>query len=557
MNRIVGILAMPPRRGLAWLGLVAVLAAIVGVLELAAGASAQQDSQVATATRGTLTVTVGGVGRMTEASPTVKVYPRAGGQIAQLLATPGQHVVAGQTLAVLDDGGVASAASRQAQSDVATARLELLQKRVTRSADRGAARSDVARSRADLETLLGGSRTQRGRALALAEDNVRLAEKQLERTLAPASAADVAAARAELKRAQADLATLLKPAVSPAPEVLAAAKQAVVVAQQNLAQAKVTGTPAEISAAQLELYRAQAELAQLQRPAPAPLPEEVAAAEAAVASANAKLSKLLQAPNPADVQAARVEVERTKSELRQLRAGPSSVTRGSALQAILSARAKLTQTKSPVDLALARQNVTAAQLRLESARLAERLLVVRAPTAGTVTSVLVAPGATVDPTTVIATVDALDQLVVTVDLSEFDVAQVQRGQTAVIEVDALGGEPYDGSVMFVAPTATDTGGVVTFPVVVGIDDAPQVLRPGMNVSVRIIAARHRNVVQVPLEAVSRDDEDRPFVTILDDSGQEHVQRVKLGIANAERVEIVNGLRAGQNVVLAQQAPEEE
>jgi HlyD family secretion protein len=210
-----------------------------------------------------------------------------------------------------------------------------------------------------------------------------------------------------------------------------------------------------------------------------------------------------------------------------------------------------------VDVDLARQNVTAARLRLESARSAEGLLVVRAPTAGTVTSVAVAPGATVDPTTVIATVDALDRLVVTVDLSEFDVAQVRPGQKAVIEVDALGGEPFGGAVLFVAPTATDTGGVVTFPVLVGMNDAPQVLKPGMNVSVRIIAARHRNVVQVPLEAVSRDDEDRPYVTTVDDSGQQRIRRVKLGIANAERVEIVSGLRAGENVVLAQQAPEEE
>jgi multidrug efflux pump subunit AcrA (membrane-fusion protein) len=79
----------------------------------------------------------------------------------------------------------------------------------------------------------------------------------------------------------------------------------------------------------------------------------------------------------------------------------------------------------------------------------------------------------------------------------------------------------------------------------------------MNVSVRIIAARHRNVVQVPLEAVLRDDEDRPFVTTVDATGQRRIRRVKLGLANADRVEIVKGLRAGQNVVLAQQAPEEE
>ena len=104
--------------------------------------------------------------------------------------------------------------------------------------------------------------------------------------------------------------------------------------------------------------------------------------------------------------------------------------------------------------------------------------------------------------------------------------------------------------LFAALTGTDNAGVVTFPTRVGLTRSAG-LKPGMNVSVRIIVAERRNVVAVPLEAVSRDDEDRPFVTVEPGSGRTSIRRVKLGLANNKNVEIVKGLRAGERVVLAE------
>jgi HlyD family secretion protein len=145
---------------------------------------------------------------------------------------------------------------------------------------------------------------------------------------------------------------------------------------------------------------------------------------------------------------------------------------------------------------------------------------------------------------------------VNVDLSEFDVAQVRPGLKAVVSVDALGGRRFPGRVLFAALTGTNAGGVVTFPVRVGIAHA-RGLRPGMNVSVRIIVARHRNVVQVPVEAVSRDEEDRAVVTLIDVNGETAPRTVTLGLASNKNVEIVKGLRVGDKVVLPQSQAQEE
>jgi multidrug efflux pump subunit AcrA (membrane-fusion protein) len=79
----------------------------------------------------------------------------------------------------------------------------------------------------------------------------------------------------------------------------------------------------------------------------------------------------------------------------------------------------------------------------------------------------------------------------------------------------------------------------------------------MNVSVRIVVARRPDVVQVPLDAVLRDDEDRPFVNVVTPSGETAEREVQLGLANNRNVEIVEGLEAGERVEVAESEPEEE
>jgi HlyD family secretion protein len=210
---------------------------------------------------------------------------------------------------------------------------------------------------------------------------------------------------------------------------------------------------------------------------------------------------------------------------------------------------------SASDVAIARLKTDAARERLDAARAAERLLTVAAPSTGTVTGLSTVPGAPVDISTPIATIADLDHLAVNVDLSEYDVARVKRNMNAVVRVDALGGKAFSGKVLFVPFAGSDNGGVVTFPVRVGLTRAAG-LKPGMNVSVRVIVAQRLGVVQVPVEAVARDDEDRAMVTVAGKDGGVIERRVTTGLANNKSIEIVRGLRPGQQIVLAAAAGEE-
>jgi HlyD family secretion protein len=579
------------RRGVVWLAVIfgGCLASALSAWQLQAAPVASESATSAKATRGNVIVTVGGVGRIVPAgaaseivvpaaanaaasggtpsatpsgTSATAVFPRMSGRLVKFLVKPGQRVAAGQPLALLDDGRAAATAAAQARNDVEATLLELRQKQTSdplrgipptsaelaaagravtaarlrlgqvlrgaRPAEVSAARLDVKRAEADLETLSGGTPEDRGQAIAIAQQSVQLAQEQLDRILSPPTAADVAVAQADVRRAEADLAILFKPGAGTAPEEITAAKAALAAAQAKLTKLLGPPNPADVTAARLELRRAQAALRKLET---GPGPAALAAARQAVAAARARLTELLAPPLASDVATARFDVLRAEADLAALRVrgGPASA----------------------LDVALARLRVVAAQLRLGTARVAKPQLTVRAPSRGIVASLLTAPGAPVDPLTPIVTVADLDHLAVNIDLSEFDLARVKPGQRAVVDVDALGGRSFPGKVLFAALTGSTSGGVVTFPVRVGLEQA-RGLRPGMSVSVRIVVAKRSGVVNVPLEAVTRDEEDHAIVRVIGASGMATPRQVKLGLSNNKLVEIVKGLRAGERVALPEQ-----
>lgn len=632
-TRTARLVRSSPRRVATLLSLT--LALVVGVAAWESHGSAATAAAPAgfTATRGDLTVTVGGVGQIVQAgqssqptqpvaatgtvpapeTPGFSVFPQTSGKVTVFLVSPGRHVAAGQPLALLNDGGVAAAGIGQAQIDVTSARLELRQKRTNdpskgirpapaefsaahaavtsararlarllaspRAADVSTARLDVKRAKADLETSLGGTPAVRADAILIARQGVELAQRRLDKVLAPPHPADVAAAEADVLKAEAELATLQRPSFSASPEALLAAKQAVSFARQDLAAAQRTEDREQIRAAQEALDSALSDLAALLVPGPAALPSQIAAAQSAIDAARAKLERLLSTPSADEVTAAHLELKRAQADLRLRLSGPSSAALDAGRQAVDATTARLQQLlapplrsdvalarlevrraeaevavlrarrgpASPTDIELARLKVDAAQGRLSSALLAAGPLTVRAPRAGTVTSLLTTLGAHVDPPTPVLAMADLGHLEARVDLSEFDIAQVQRGQRASVSVDALGGKAFPGDVRFAALAGTNTSGVVTFPVQVAIGVAPR-LKPGMNVSVRIVVAKRHNVVQLPLEAVTQ-EAGEATVIVLGKSGKPVSHGVELGLANNKKVEIVKGLRAGQRVVL--------
>lgn len=234
------------------------------------------------------------------------------------------------------------------------------------------------------------------------------------------------------------------------------------------------------------------------------------------------------------VRAARALVEAARSTIAQDRA------KAAAAEAQVGAAEAL--------LAQDRSKIVAARAQLASSLAASAQSVVAAPFSGTVVDVFVAQGTTVDVATPVAAIADISRLAVSLDLSEFDIARVRPRMPATLSVDGLGGRRFSGEVEFTSLSGVESGGVVTFPVRVAVRRASGVLL-GMNVNARIIVARRSNVVTVPLETLTEDDQGRTSVSVVGAAGETSSRVVVVGLTNNKDAEIKRGLRAGERVAL--------
>jgi HlyD family secretion protein len=144
----------------------------------------------------------------------------------------------------------------------------------------------------------------------------------------------------------------------------------------------------------------------------------------------------------------------------------------------------------------------------------------------------------------------LDRLEVWAYVDETDIGRVETGQAAHFTVDTYGDQEFRGRVAAVYPQAEVRDNVVNYVAVVTFD-APRdrTLRPEMTATVRVALAAREDVPALPRRAVRRED-GRTFVVGADGARRE----VTVGSRDETHVEIVDGLREGDEVVLPATTP---
>lgn len=179
-------------------------------------------------------------------------------------------------------------------------------------------------------------------------------------------------------------------------------------------------------------------------------------------------------------------------------------------------------------------------------RAAIKAATLRSPIDGIVTAVDIAEG--FDAPTGPAMVVASDELTVTTDVVESDLADIEVGQTATVTIDAIG-TTVEGTVTAIAPIAGDaSSGVVTYPVTVTLTEAPRGSRAGMSADVAITVASAEDVVTVPTSALEGTDGDYAVMTLGPDGTPQRVP-VEVGLVTNASAEIRSGLEAGTPVVI--------
>ena len=174
--------------------------------------------------------------------------------------------------------------------------------------------------------------------------------------------------------------------------------------------------------------------------------------------------------------------------------------------------------------------------------------VVRAPFDGLVAEQLQSGGEFVSAGAPLFRLVDVSGLVVKAKFPDITGALLAEGSRATVEDEALGGEPVTGEISMVSRTTDPV--TRTMEVWVRIDDPAARLRAGDSARVTASTRTAPDALVLPTEAVQLDasDEDSGVVMVIDAQGVAHETRVKVGICAGGKLQILEGLRGGEQVV---------
>ena len=176
---------------------------------------------------------------------------------------------------------------------------------------------------------------------------------------------------------------------------------------------------------------------------------------------------------------------------------------------------------------------------------------------------------------VIMVIADLREMEAQVNVDENDIVSIKPGQPAEIQTDALLATPLKGMVSEISSSANTAAAGTSdqkteFEIKVAIMTPPPSLRPGMTASADIVTNTNTSALSVPIQCVAlrtvdqlvrkgekRQDAEKRFkadrdgfveVVFCIEGGKAVARQVKTGIQSDERIEILEGLKEGEEVV---------
>lgn len=216
---------------------------------------------------------------------------------------------------------------------------------------------------------------------------------------------------------------------------------------------------------------------------------------------------------------------------------------------------------SVAQLDLKKAQVKQAEASLNSARTELSYTEIKSPVDGIVISKAVEVGQTVAASfstpELFSVAEDLTKMQIEAAVVEADIANVQVGQNVKFSVDSYPDEFFYGKVSQVRNEAITTSNVVTYTVVIEIDNSEMKLRPGMTANVEIITKELKSVLAVPNQALRfymDEDADKRYenrgIWVLKRGKPERIA-VKLGISDDNNTQIISdALQVGDLVIVS-------
>jgi multidrug efflux pump subunit AcrA (membrane-fusion protein) len=230
-----------------------------------------------------------------------------------------------------------------------------------------------------------------------------------------------------------------------------------------------------------------------------------------------------------DFDSASVALIQAKAQYEQAQKHLLGLQSGGHEQELKSAKAQLVSAQG-------KYNSAAAQLGYSE---------IRSPINGVVTDGPWYPGMMPQAGTPLVTVMDLAQMVAKAHIPQNQAGLLKKGDSATLTV-AGATEAIKGKVTMVSP-ALDPGST-TVEVWVLAPNPRNVMKAGGSASLTMIAKTIPNALIVPTLAVVTDDDGKKSVMIIGGDGVAHKRDIETGIQNADSIQIVSGLKPGEQVV---------
>jgi RND family efflux transporter MFP subunit len=149
----------------------------------------------------------------------------------------------------------------------------------------------------------------------------------------------------------------------------------------------------------------------------------------------------------------------------------------------------------------------------------------------------------------------LKDMIVNAHVNQADVTRMKLDQEVDIEIEAVPGLKFKGTVKRIAPQATIKNNIKGFAAQIFLKDIDPRVRPGMTANLTIPLISAENVLAVPLAAVFTEQGDR-YVYVQNEESFD-VRSIQIGVADFQYAEVLKGLSAGETVSLVRpvDAPE--
>ncbi|AVX30009.1 RND family efflux transporter, MFP subunit [Carboxydocella thermautotrophica] len=223
---------------------------------------------------------------------------------------------------------------------------------------------------------------------------------------------------------------------------------------------------------------------------------------------------------------------------------------GASQQQLDAARANLDRAQaaySPAGGGSSAAQIQQAQAQLQAQRVQLANFTLTSPINGVVTARNIDPGEMASPGVPVLTIVDDSTMLVEVGLMENQINYARPGQTVEVKITATG-RTYQGVIQSISPAADPRS--KSYLTRIEINNADETVKGGMVAEVTLAAQEKDKALLIPKAAIVEKLGAR-YVYVVTGNKVDEV-KIETGLSDAEKVEVLSGIKAGQKVVIAGQ-----